>query len=172
MASLGQRLINGRWLFASLVVALLLLLLLTPRAAPDAPALTFTTISGESVSLQQLRGRVVLVNFWATTCNYCRDEMPGLVRAWRRYHPSGLELIAVAMPYDRPDWVLAYAQGAGLPFHVALDYLGDATRAFGGIPGTPTAFIIGRDGKLRERIVGETDEHRLRERLESALAGT
>ena len=73
------------------------------------------------------------------------------------------------MPYDRPDWVVDYARREALPFTVALDFDGTINRAFGGIEATPTGFLIDKQGKILQRIVGEPDFARLRERIEREL---
>src|SRR5689334_1865354 len=95
------------------------------------PAVSFNTIAGERIASEQLRGRVTLVNFWATTCGICRQEMPQLVRTYERYHARGFDVVAVAMPYDRPDWVMEYAARQRLPFKVAVDFDGKVNEAFG-----------------------------------------
>jgi peroxiredoxin len=135
-----------------------------------APAMTFTTLTGQRIEAEDLRGKVVLVNFWATTCAVCAREMPQIVEAYRSYGPSGLEVVAVAMPYDRPDWVVDYARRKGLPFKVALDYDARLNRAFGGIDATPTSFLIDKRGRIIERILGEPDFARLRATIERELA--
>ncbi|HYP67780.1 MAG TPA: TlpA disulfide reductase family protein [Thiobacillaceae bacterium] len=126
-----------------------------------APAATFTTLSGEKISLADQKGKVVLVNFWATTCSICAHEMPGLVDAYNAYKDKGLVVVAVAMPYDPPNYVLSYTQDRKLPFPVALDVMGEAMRAFGGVRGTPTTFLIGKDGTIVEQRTGELDFTRL-----------
>src|SRR5215510_14491086 len=103
----------------------------------SAPALTFTTLAGKLVTPSDLRGKVVLVNFWATTCAVCAHELPEIVATYQTYAARGFEIVAVAMPYDRPDWVADYARRRQVPFAVALDYEGTINRAFGGIKATP-----------------------------------
>ncbi len=138
-------------------------------AKVEAPAATFTTLKGEKISLPQLAGKVVLVNFWATTCSVCAHEMPGIVRAYQTYKDKGFVVVAVAMPYDPPNYVLSYAQENKLPFPVALDVMGDAMKAFGEIRGTPTSFLIGKDGTIVERRTGELDFTRLDAYLKKEL---
>ena len=137
------------------------------NAAPD---VSITTLSGVATPMAALRGKVVLVNFWATTCAICMHEMPKIVQAYSDYAERGFEVIAVAMPYDRPDWVLAYSQRSKLLFKVAIDFDGKINRAFGGIDATPVSFLIDRSGKVVEKIVGEPDFVWLRARIEAALA--
>ena len=130
-------------------------------AKVQAPALTFATLAGDKISLPQLAGKIVLVNFWATTCSVCAHEMPGMVQAYHAYKDKGFVVVAVAMPYDPPNYVLSYARDRKLPFPVALDVMGEAAKAFGDVRGTPTSFLIGKDGTIVEQRTGELDFARL-----------
>ena len=158
--------ILGAVLAASIAVALLLLY----ERPSVAPSVTFTTLAGERVTSVDLRGKVVLVNFWATTCAVCARELPRVIETYRAYAPRGFEVIAVAMPYDRPDWVADYAKRRDLPFRVALDYDATINAAFGGVEATPTSFLIDKQGRIIRRIVGAPDFDRLRARIEAELA--
>jgi peroxiredoxin len=140
-----------------------------PAAPVPAPQVTFVTIQGEKVELAALRGKVVLVNFWATDCTVCLKEMPAMVETYRNYQPRGLDAVFVAMPYDRPDHVLAYARRNALPFKVALDVQGEIVRAFGGVKFTPTTFLVDKHGIIVERILGEPDFSRLHALIERLL---
>ena len=139
-------------------------LLLAVRSS-SIPEVTFTTLAGKSITPKELRGKVVLVNFWATTCEVCARELPQIVATYKSYASRGFEVIAVAMPYDRPDWVVDYVRREELPFTVALDFEGTINRAFGGVEATPTGFLIDKQGKILQRIVGEPDFARLRETI-------
>lgn len=137
---------------------------------PGAPASTFTTLEGKTLSLDELRGKVVLVNFWATSCPGCVKEMPDMVEVYREYKDRGFEIIAVAMSYDPPNYVQSFVQTRQLPFPVALDVTGEHARAFGNVQLTPTTFIIGKDGRILEQKLGEIDFVRLRALLDRELA--
>jgi peroxiredoxin len=137
---------------------------------PPAPAITLTSITGEKLATANLRGRVVLVNFWATDCAVCLKEMPQMVRTYEKYRKRGFELIAVAMPYDPPNYVLHYTDKNGLPFKVALDPMGEATRAFGDVKLTPTTILIDKRGNMIWRIIGEPDFAKLDALIEQKLA--
>ena len=141
-------------------------------APAHAPQVAFSSIRGESLSLGELRGKVVLVNFWATDCPGCIAEMPRMVETFGKYHARGFEYIAVAMSYDRPDLVLDYARKNSLPFTVALDVKGEIARAFGDVRLTPTTFVVDKRGNIVMRIVGEPDFARLHALLEEKLAET
>ena len=139
------------------------------RSERDAPAVAFTTLAGKPVTASELRGKVVLVNFWATSCAVCERELPELIATYRTYAPRGFEIVAVAMPYDRPDWAVDYARRRELPFTVALDYDGTINRAFGGIEATPTAFLIDKRGRIVRRTMGQPDFAELRTRIQREL---
>lgn len=135
-----------------------------------APPVVFTSIQGEKLATADLQGRVVLVNFWATDCAACIREMPHLARTYEKYRERGLELIAVAMRHDPPNYVINYAEKNALPFKVALDPMGELARAFGEVRLTPTTFLIDRRGYIVTRILGEPDFARLHELIERKLA--
>jgi peroxiredoxin len=137
---------------------------------PSAPAVTFTTLEGKPIVLDELRGKVVLVNFWATSCPGCIKEMPDMVESYKLYRDRGFEIIAVAMSYDPPNYVLNFVQTRQLPFPVALDVDGAHARAFGNVQLTPTTFIIGKDGRILEQKLGELDFVKLNALLDRELS--
>jgi peroxiredoxin len=143
-----------------------------PSAPARVPPVTLTTIAGEQLTPEGLRGKVVLVNFWATSCTTCVEEMPKLVNTYRKHRERGFETIAVAMSYDPPNYVLHYAAKNALPFKVALDPVGAAARAFGDVNLTPTTFVIDRRGTIVKRYLGEPDFAELDALIERALAET
>ena len=137
---------------------------------PAAPTVTFTTLEGKPIALDSLRGKVVLVNFWATSCPGCIKEMPGMVQIYKAYKDKGFEIIAVAMSYDPPNYVLNFVQTRQLPFPVALDVDGAHARAFGNVQLTPTSFIVGKDGSVLEQKIGELDFVKLKALLDKQLS--
>lgn len=68
--------------------------------APKAPEVTFSTLSGKQIPMSELRGKVVLVKFWATNCVTCVEQMPDNIENYEKYHAQGFEIVAVAMQYD------------------------------------------------------------------------
>jgi peroxiredoxin len=126
------------------------------RQAP-APEVRFITLSGQNLATADLRGKVVLVNFWATSCVACVEEMPQIVEAWKKFSPRGYETIAVAMSYDHPNLVADFAQKRALPFQVALDADGAVAQGFGNVNVTPTTFLLDRRGRIVKRYLGEPD---------------
>jgi peroxiredoxin len=137
---------------------------------PDAPAVAFTTLDGERVSLRDLRGKVVFVNFWATSCATCIKEMPDVIKTYQRFAPRGFELVAVAMSYDPPEYVRNYTLQHRLPFKVALDSQGRIAAAFGDVNLTPTAVLIDKNGRILRRYVGEPDFAALQALIDKELA--
>ena len=137
-----------------------------PTRVPD---VAITTINGERLTAADLRGKVVLVNFWATSCATCVKEMPKLVETYRKHRDRGFETIAVAMSYDPPNYVLHYAAKNALPFKVALDPVGEAARAFGDVTLTPTTFVVDRRGTIVKRYLGEPDFAELDRLIEAKL---
>jgi peroxiredoxin len=135
-----------------------------------APEVTFISIAGDKISTANLRGKVVMVNFWATSCTTCVHEMPAMVDTYNKFKDQGLEFVAVAMQYDPPNYVVNFTETRKLPFTVALDSGGDIARSFGDVTLTPTTFVIGKDGSILKRYVGEPDFKQVHALLQKALA--
>jgi len=146
----------------------LFLLVIFARATP-APQVTFVSLKGEKIATAGLKGRVVLVNFWATDCPICIKEMPDMVRTYDRFRERGLEFIAVAMRHDPPNYVIHYTEKNRLPFKVALDPMGEHATAFGDVKLTPTTFVIDKRGNIVFKITGEPDFAKLNALLEEKL---
>ncbi len=138
-------------------------------AQEKAPEVTFTDLQGRQVTTQSLRGKVVMVNFWATSCTTCVKEMPQMVETYNKYKDRGLEFVAVAMSYDPPNYVLNFAQTRALPFKVALDTQGTLAKSFGNVQMTPTTFVIDKQGRIVKRYLGEPDWSGLHQLLEQSL---
>src|SRR5471032_2057017 len=113
----------------------------------QAPAVAYTLLDGRKSDLAALRGHVVLVNFWATDCAPCVQEMPQLAQTWRKFSPRGFETLAVAMSYDPPALVSNFAQARALPFGVVIDNTGEIADRFGDIRVTPTSLLINKRGE-------------------------
>lgn len=140
------------------------------RRATPAPAVTFVSLQGKPITTADLRGRVVLVNFWATDCVICVKEMPQIVSTYERFRAQGFDTIAVAMRHDPPNYVLAYVAKNALPFTVALDPLGELAQAFGNVRTTPTSFLLDKRGNIVWRFAGEPDFAQLHKLVEVKLA--
>jgi peroxiredoxin len=163
-ALMKKKLVFGTALL--LIAAAAAIVLVRP---PRAPEVRFATLSGESLSISDLRGKVVLVNFWATSCVSCVKEMPKMVETYKKFAPRGYDMIAVAMSYDHPNQVAQFAAARGLPFKVALDGDGAIAKSFGEIRATPTSFVIGRDGTILKHYLGEPDWSELHALLDQSL---
>ena len=130
-----------------------------------APAVVFKTIKGETVALAELKGKPVLVTFWATDCPACIEEIPHLIDLHQYSSPQGLVIIAVSMYYDPPNHVVTMANSRQLPYAVALDPDAEMANAFGGVQFTPSSFLIDRDGNIILRKLGALDFNDVKARL-------
>ncbi|WP_410499808.1 TlpA disulfide reductase family protein [Chitinibacter sp. S2-10] len=115
------------------------------------------TIDGQQISLADYQGKVVLVNFWATSCSGCMQEMPELKKLQLKYGEQRLQTIAVAMNYDNIEYIKNYNKKASLPFKIIHDKDGKIAEKFGGVNLTPTNYLIGKDGKLIKKYIGIPD---------------
>ncbi len=139
------------------------------RGAP-APDFQLDRLDGEGpVALSDFRGRVVLVNFWATWCKPCEDEMPSMERLYRALHPSGFELVAVSVDEDRNE-VAAFRDRLAISFPIALDPGQEVSRLYQ-TTGFPESLLVDRDGTVLERYVGPRDWGIYRQRVQSLLSG-
>lgn len=138
------------------------------RALPD--DLQLTLLDGRRLGRGDLQGRVLLVNFWATSCAVCVAEMPELAALHQRWAPRGLQTLAVAMPYDPPARVAAFAEQRRLPFGVVIDLGGAVSRGLGPVEATPTTLLVDRSGRIVERVLGRPDFAALDRRIGALLA--
>ena len=136
----------------------------------QAPASRFLLLDGSTLDSSALKGKVALVNFWATTCTSCVAEMPELIRTHQKFQPRGFETVAVAMSYDPVEWVLNFSRSRQLPFRVALDRNGELARSWGDVKLTPTTFLVDRQGQIVKRYVGAPDFAALHQLIEQLLA--
>jgi len=134
-----------------------------------APNVEFTSLTGNKIALQDLRGKMVLINFWATSCTFCIQEMPQMVDTYRQFKGRGLEIVAIAMSYDPPNLVLDYTQSRQLPFPVVLDVQANMAQAFGGVEAAPTTLLIDQDGRIIARFQGELKFDALHQLLDRKL---
>ena len=151
------------------LMAMLTLLIVCACSQQAAPKVSFTDIKGNKVSLEQLKGKVVMVNFWATSCTTCVGEMPEMIQTYEKYHAQGLEYIAVAMSYDPPSYVLNFTETRKLPFTVTLDVDGKLAQSFGDIKLTPSTFVIDKQGNIIKKYVGAPDFAQLHQLLETQI---
>ena len=137
------------------------------EAAPDIP---YTLLNGQASRIAAHRGKVLLVNFWATSCSTCMHEMPQIVTTYEKFRAQGYETLAVAMSYDPVDYVTNYVKTRQLPFDVAHDASGALSKGFGNIRLTPTSVLIDKRGGIVKRYVGEPDFPALHQLISQLLA--
>jgi peroxiredoxin len=138
--------------------------------AGAAPATTFVLLDGSARATADFKGKVMLVNFWATSCTTCVAEMPEMVATFDKYKARGYEHVAVAMAYDPPSYVVNFAQTRKLPFKVAIDNTGAVAKAWGDVQLTPTTYLVNKRGEIVKRYVGAPDFAELHKLIEKLLA--
>jgi len=117
------------------------------------PSFETTTLDGQAISTESLRGRVVLVNVWATWCPPCRIEMPLLEAMYQRHRERGLVVLGLSVDTKPVDSVRAFLTERRITYPVAI--VGDPViEALGGVTGYPTSFLIDREGRIRHRALG------------------
>jgi peroxiredoxin len=164
---------------AAAVAAVVLAALLWSEPTPDpirpgqaAPGFALPRLDdGRVVSLEELRGRVVLVNFWATWCRPCLDEMPAMERLYRSLRGSGFELLAISVDESRSE-VEAFRERLGLTFPILLDPDRRVAHAYQSYR-YPESYLIGADGRILSRYIGprDWDARAYEERIRQVLAG-
>ena len=153
-------------IFLIAFVAVLLFLSLQTNSVKN---LSLITISGEKITSQQLLGKITLINFWATDCPGCINEMPGLIETYNQYKDQGLEVIAVAMYYDPPSRVISFTKNNNLPFPVVLDTNKEIINKFNNVKLTPTSIILDKNGYVINTIIGEIDFNEFNKNLINLL---
>ncbi len=146
--------------------------LLSACTSQTAPESNFVLLDGSQTSTSQLRGKVTLINFWATSCTTCVAEMPQIISTYGHYQSQGFETVAVAMSYDPPSYVVNFAQTRKLPFKVAIDNTGAVAKAWGDVKLTPTTYLVDKQGAIVKRYVGAPDFKELNQLIEKLLAAT
>jgi peroxiredoxin len=143
---------------------------LTAGCSNDAaPQTSFVLLDGSKQTTADLKGKVTLVNFWATSCTTCVGEMPKVIATYEKYKAKGFDTVAVAMSYDPPSYVVNYAQTRKLPFKVAIDNTGAVAQAWGQVQLTPTSYLVDKHGSIVARYVGEPNFEELHKLIEKLL---
>ena len=142
----------------------------TPGITKSGPAPDFTleSLDGKSVRLSDLRGKAVLLNFWATWCGPCKIEAPWLVEFQGQYGTQGLQVVGVEMGDDGKEDIEKFAKEMGVNYPVLFgkEAVGEA---YGGVPALPETFFIGRDGKIVDRIIGLKGKAEIEDSIKKAL---
>jgi len=123
-----------------------------PNLGP-APAWSLKDVNGQAVSSEQFKGKVVVVDFWATWCGPCREEIPGYIALQKKYGADKLAIVGVSLDQAGPGVVKAFMEKQGVNYQMVM---GDdaAVARFGGVEAIPTTFLIDRSGQVRDRKVG------------------
>ena len=139
-------------------------------AGKPAPDFTLSTLDGAEVSLSQFRGQPVLINFWASWCLPCREEMPELVRSYESHNAGGLMILGVNLTYSDsvPD-AKAFVSEFNIDFPVLLDKDGMVAERLYQIPGIPTSIFINRDGTIERIQVGVMNGKQIRQYVAEIL---
>lgn len=140
---------------------------LITKSSP-APDFTLQALDGKSMSLSDLRGKAVLLNFWATWCGPCKIETPWLVELQNQYGSQGLQVVGVEMGDDGKDDIEKFTKDMGVNYPVLIgkEAVGDA---YGGVPALPETFFIGRDGKIVDKIIGLKGKGEIEDSVKKAL---
>ncbi len=123
----------------------------------QAPDIQLTNIQGQNLNLSALKTQIVLVNFWATSCTGCIQEMPELIKLQEKYNTNKYKTIAIAMDYDNPEYIANYVKEKKLPFFVQHDINGKIAKSFGDVGLTPSTFLINKKGEIIKKYVGVAD---------------
>jgi thiol-disulfide isomerase/thioredoxin len=152
-----------KWLVAGAVAACAAVaaVVVLGTGASAAPQSTFVLLDGSRQTTQDLRGKVALVNFWATSCTTCVAEMPEIVATYDKFKDRGFETLAVAMSYDPPSYVVNFTETRNT---------GEVARAWGDVKLTPSTFIVNKRGEIVKSFVGAPDFAELHKLIERLLA--
>jgi thiol-disulfide isomerase/thioredoxin len=133
-----------------------------------APDFSLESVDGKSMKLSDLRGKAVLLNFWATWCSPCKIEMPWFVELQNQYGADGLQIVGVAMDDASKEDIAKFAKDMGVnyPILIGKEAVGDA---YGGVPALPETFFIGRDGKVVDKIIGLKGKSEIEDSIKKAL---
>lgn len=147
------------------------------KAGEPAPELTLKDLDGNDVSLSEYKGKVVLVNFWATWCEPCRIEIPWLIEMQQKYGPKGFVILGIALDEEGKSVVAPFVakerfdvngQNEPMSYKILIGN-DDAAEKFGGLFGYPTSILISRDGKQIKRITGIISYDEISKVIESQL---
>ena len=133
------------------------------------PSLNMITIEGQPITNQDLHGKVVLINFWATDCPGCINEMPELINTYNDFKQDGFEVLAVSMFYDPPSRVMSFSKNYPLPFPVIMDIKKNIINNFDDVKLTPTSILVNHKGEIINTIIGEIEFDSFRQSLKNLL---
>jgi thiol-disulfide isomerase/thioredoxin len=148
-----------------------------PKVLANEPNVTFKDLNGQDITLASLKGKVVVVNFWATWCEPCRTEIPWMIAYQQKYADKGFTMLGVAMDEGGKTDVEPFVKNTNFDVsgkQVTMNYpivLGndDIADKFGGMLGLPTSLVISRDGKIVKRYIGLVNEADLDKQIKDLL---
>ncbi|MFC7418863.1 TlpA disulfide reductase family protein [Iodobacter arcticus] len=143
------------------------LLFQTPNK--QAPDIKLTSIEGKNLNPSALKNQIILVNFWATSCTGCIQEMPELIKLQEKYKNNNYKTIAIAMDYDNPEYIANYVKEKKLPFFVQHDINGKIAKSFGDVGLTPSTFLINKKGEIIKKYVGVADIKEIESLIEEEI---
>ena len=164
-----------RTMKTALIRALVLLSLLTapalwasPVKPVPAPSWKLKDVDGKVFSSEELKGKVVIIDFWATWCPPCRTEIPGYIQLQKKYAAEGLVIVGISVDTDGPEVVRKYMKDVGINYQIVMadDQIQEL---FAPIQGYPTTLIIDRDGKIRDRKLGREPTEQYEKRILAIL---
>ena len=140
----------------------------SPVKPSPAPSWSLKDVDGKVVTWAQFKGKVVVIDFWATWCPPCRTEIPGYIALQKKYGADGLVIVGISVDTDGPDVVKKYMKEIGINYPIVM--ADDAVQeAFAPIQGYPTTFIIDRDGRIRNKKLGREPTAEFEKELLSIL---
>ena len=151
-----------------LTVASVLLFLVAPAQSRKAADFKLTTADGSVVELSKLRGKVVLVNFWATWCGPCRREIPDFIEVYEKYKSQGFEIVGIALDEEGFDLVTPFVKKFKIPYPVVIG-TGKTVNAYGGFDVIPTTFLIDRNGMIVDNHMGLMRKADLEKKLKDII---
>ena len=128
-----------------------------------------TTLDGRSIQLSALKGKVVVVDFWATWCPPCIEELPHFKQLYAQYKDKGLEMIGIALDEEGSGVVSAFVKEHGVTYPVAMGSP-DLIQNFGGILGIPTTFIIDKNGMITHKLIGYQEQQAFEQEIQRLLS--
>jgi thiol-disulfide isomerase/thioredoxin len=134
-----------------------------------APASTFVLLDGSKKLTSDFKGKVTLVNFWATSCVTCIAEMPKIISTFEKYRAQGYATVGVAMQYDPPSYVVNFVNTRKVPYDIAIDNTGVIAKSWGEVQLTPTSYLVNKRGEIVKRYIGEPNFAELHQLIESLL---
>jgi len=137
------------------------------KLAP-APVWQLRNVDGQTIHSSDFKGKVVILDFWATWCGPCQAELPGFIALQKQYEKQGLTVIGVSVDQIQPAEVKKFAQKSGMNYPVVLSD-SNTDQAFGGIDAIPTTFVIDREGRIVKQHLGFTEKEEFEKEIKPLL---